>query len=121
MMQVSAVIQKHPYLHYNEQKALESIILRVASTFPVISRIMLYGSKARGDFAEESDIDLLFVTDYILPRAVKFEISDAIYEAEVESDVVVSAIFVNARDFQTKKSPFLERVRREGIVLWSRE
>lgn len=114
-------VRKHPYLSYNEQMALEAIIGRMASGYPLITAIILYGSKARGDFLEESDIDLLFVTGRSLTRAEKFEISDAVYEAEVEYDVVVSAVFVEAGGFQTSDPPFLKRVRSEGIPLWSRE
>lgn len=121
MMEVMAVIQKHPFLNYNEQRALESIILRVISTYPVIRTIVLYGSKARGNFVEESDVDLLFIADHALPRAMKFEISDSIYEAEVEYDVVVSAVFISAQDFRSTGSSFVKRARSEGIALWSRE
>jgi predicted nucleotidyltransferase len=121
MIEVSSAVQKQPYLNYNEQRALESIILNVVPKYPAIGKIVLYGSKARGNFTEESDIDLLFVTEHALPRAVKFDISDAIYEAEVEYDVVVSAVFVTAQDFSTKSSPFLRRARSEGTAIWSRE
>lgn len=120
IMEVTAV-RKHPFLNFNEQRALESIILRVISTYPMVRGIVLYGSKARGNFIEESDIDLLFITERALSRAMKFEISDAVYDEEVEHDVVVSAIFVSEPDFLSSGSSFLKRVRNEGIVLWSRE
>ena len=121
MMEATAVIQQHPYLNYNEQRALEHIVLSVIPRYPVIRQVLLYGSKARGNFTEDSDIDLLFVTDDVLPRTKKFDISDAIYEAEVKHDVVVSAIFVSVQDFKTGGTPFLKRAQNEGIVLWSRE
>ncbi len=121
MTGAAAIIQKHPYLHYNEQRALESIVRDVIPRYPVVRTMLLYGSKARGNFAEESDIDLLFVTDDVLTRAKKNEISDAIFEIEVEHEVVVSAIFAGARDFEAAGSSFLKRVHNEGIVLWSRE
>lgn len=44
-------------LNYNEQRALEGIIQEVTNKYPV-KKIILYGSKARGDFVEGSDIDL---------------------------------------------------------------
>lgn len=115
------IVRKQPYLNYNEQRALESIIERMVSGHPLVKEIVLYGSKARGDFMDESDIDLLFITDRILTRAEKFEISDAVYEAEVENDVVVSVVFVEAGNFWMKDLPFLKQVQREGIKLWSRE
>ncbi|MBM4136117.1 MAG: nucleotidyltransferase domain-containing protein [Nitrospira sp.] len=109
------------YLSYNEQKVLEGIIQRIPSMYPMINKILLYGSKVRGDFLEESDIDILFVTDYTIPRAIKFEIYDIIFELEVEYNVVISAIFVNENDFNTRDISFINQVYKEGAMLWSRE
>ncbi len=87
----------------------------------MINKVVLYGSKARGDFLEESDIDILFVTDYAIPRTLKFDIYDAIFELEVEYSVVISAIFITREDFQRGQLSFIHQVHKEGIILWSRE
>lgn len=105
--------------NYNEQIALEGIIEEITSEYPV-KRIILYGSKARGDFIEGSDIDLLFVTEGSLDRQTKFQISDIIYTHELSNDVVISAIFVSESEFRDKINTFLMKVRKEGIVIWSR-
>jgi len=118
---VTEVNKTQPHLNYNEQLALKSIIQKLPPMYPMINRIMLYGSKARGDFIEESDIDILFVADYALTRTLRFEVYDVIYEFEVEYDVVISAIFASISDFQTKNTPFFKQVQKEGITLWSRE
>lgn len=89
--------------------------------YAMINKIVLYGSKARGDFVEESDIDILFVTDYPVHRTLKTEVYDKIYELEVEHDVVISAVFITKADFDTKATPFIKRVHQEGNILWSRE
>jgi predicted nucleotidyltransferase len=107
-------------LNHNEQHALKGIINEVTSKYPV-KRIILYGSKARGEFLEDSDIDLLFITENNIVRSTRFEISDIIYNYEVSNDVVVSAIFVSEADFRERISLFLMRVKKEGIVIWSRE
>lgn len=115
------IISRQQYLNYNERKALEAIVNKISLMYPMIKEIILYGSKARGDYEEESDIDLLFITDSALPREKRSEIYDAIYEIEVQHDVVVSVVFINKSDFQSKKTHFLRQVKREGITLWSRE
>ena len=79
-------------LNYNEQVGLKGIIGDLTRRYAFIKRIILYGSKARGDFTEDSDIDLLFVTDRENPRSVKFKIYDIIHKYEVDNDIVVSAI-----------------------------
>lgn len=118
---MKTVLNPTHYLHYNEQKALEGIRQKIPSMYPMINKIVLYGSKARGDFIEESDVDILFITDYPVTRAMKFELYDIIYELQIKYDVVVSAIFSAVSDFQSATKPFLRQIHLEGITLWSRE
>lgn len=114
-----SIIEDIP-LNYNEQHALKGIINEVTSKYP-IKKLILYGSKARGGSLEGSDIDILFITEDNIDRSTRFEISDIIYNYEVSNDVVVSAIFVSGADFRKRVSPFLMRVKKEGVVIWSRE
>jgi len=109
------------HLSYPEQQALKDIIRRIPSQYPMINTIILYGSKSRGDFVEDSDIDILLVTDYAVPRTVKYEIYDMIFEFEVEHSVVISIVFISSDDFQRKDISFLNQAHREGITIWSRE
>ena len=118
---MKTVLNPTHYLNYNEQKALEGITQKIPSLYPVINKIILYGSKARGDFMEESDMDILFITDYPFTRAMKFELYDIIHEFQIIYDVVISAIFTAASDFQSANKPFLRQIHLEGITLWSRE
>lgn len=119
-MQVTETL-KEINLNYNEQVSLKGIIKDLAKRYSFIKKLVLYGSKARGESLEDSDIDILFITGTEIPRKVKNEISDIIYNYELANDVVVSAIYVSETDFINKISPFLMRVRKEGIVIWSRE
>ncbi len=114
------VINDRISLNYNEQQALRGIINEVTSKYPV-KRIIIYGSKARGDFLEGSDIDILFITDIDLDRSKRFQICDIIYNYEVSNDVVVSAIFISDADFRERVNTFLTRIKREGVVIWSKE
>jgi len=121
MKGVVKAIHKHPYLSYSEQQALEGIIQRIPQMYPMINKILLYGSKAKGDFLEDSDVDILFITDYAMPRRLKSEIYDAVYKLEVEYSVVISAIFVSEEGFKAKPTAFIRQVQREGVILWLRE
>lgn len=114
-----SIIEQIP-LNYNEQHALKGIINEVTSKYP-IKKLILYGSKAKGGSLEGSDIDILFITEDNIDRSTRFEISDIIYNYEVSNDVVISAIFVSEADFIERVSTFLMRVKKEGIVIWSRE
>lgn len=50
--------------------------------YPVIKKAILYGSKARGDFLENSDIDLLLITEGSVPIQTKYQVFDIIYKKE---------------------------------------
>ncbi len=117
---MGSIVESLP-LNYNEQRALKGIIEELTSRFPFIKKIILYGSKARGDFIEDSDIDLLFIVEGDIPRATKMQMNDLIYNYELSHDVVISAIFISEKDFRDKVNTFLMMVRKEGIVIWSRE
>ncbi|MDI6891317.1 MAG: nucleotidyltransferase domain-containing protein [Thermodesulfovibrionales bacterium] len=108
-------------LNYNEQTGLKGIIEELTGKYPFIKKIILYGSKARGDYMEESDIDLLFITANDIPRLFKMEMSDVIYNHELANDIVVSAIFVSESEFSESVSLFFRKVKKEGIIIWSRE
>ncbi len=121
MRKIAEYIFQHPYLSYPEQQLLNDIIQKIPPLYPMINKILLYGSKARGNFLEWSDVDMLFVTDYDLRRTLKFEIYDLIFELEVKYSVTVSVIFVTALDFQAGGTSFLRSVAEEGIILWSKD
>jgi len=104
-------------LNYNEQIGIKGIVSELTEKYSFIKKIILYGSKARGDFSEDSDIDLLFVINHEITRSVKFEIYDIIHKYELDNDIVVSAIFVSESDFNTRLSLLLKGVRKEGITL----
>jgi predicted nucleotidyltransferase len=120
MKEVTKAIHKQPYLSYIEQQVVEDIVQKIPSVYSLINKIILYGSRARGDFLEDSDIDILFVTDYSIPRVLKFEIYDMLYEFEVEYGVIISVIFVSKEVFETRTTSFIRQVQREGVILWSR-
>jgi predicted nucleotidyltransferase len=114
-------LKKHPYLHFHELEALQGIVDAVTELFPWIGKIILYGSKARGDFREESDVDLLFVVERELSRDEKTRIYDLLFDFEVGHQVPVSAVFASPEDLAGGTSAVLRRVRKEGIEVWSRE
>lgn len=46
---VTKAVEEYLYLSYNEQQTLENLIQRLPSKYQFINRIVLYGSKSRGD------------------------------------------------------------------------
>lgn len=109
------------YLSHPEQQAIEGVLDGIPEQYSFVREIILFGSKARGDFHEESDIDLLLVTDLEVSWDVRFQIYDLLYEIELQHDVVISPVIVSHKAFAKNKASFLRRAREEGVILWSRE
>jgi uncharacterized protein len=83
-------------LRKNETAAIEEATQVLKERFPV-KEVILFGSKARGDSDPESDIDLLLLTTEPIDWKERHQIVDALFEVEMEHDVVIS-IIVNTLD-----------------------
>ncbi|MGB2927124.1 MAG: nucleotidyltransferase domain-containing protein [Limnothrix sp.] len=79
---------------------------------------ILFGSQAREDATEFSDIDLLTIlrTD-INPYQEIDKTGDIIAQYSLENDVVISCHFISSAKFHQQDTPFLANVKREGILL----
>ena len=108
-------------LNYNETLGLKGVMSELTGKYPFIKKIILYGSKARGVSIENSDLDLLFITENHIERQMEFEINDIIYNYELANDIIISTIFISETEFTDRVSPFLIRLRKEGIIIWSKE
>ncbi|MEE9341707.1 MAG: nucleotidyltransferase domain-containing protein [Thermoplasmata archaeon] len=82
-----------------------------------VKNIILFGSVARGDFGERSDIDILIVYSRKKPEDVVVERVEALLD---KYDVVIVPVYLSikeARDRLRKSDPFILNVLDEGNVL----
>jgi predicted nucleotidyltransferase len=81
--------------------------------------IKMFGSKARGDFHEDSDIDILIVVNN-KTIAVRDEIYNILFELDPYYEHKVSIILFSLYEYKKNeemKSPFTQHIDHEGINL----
>ena len=83
-----------------------------------LARMVLFGSRARSDAAEESDIDVLVVLHgSVHPGKEIARVGETTAAMSLEYDTVISCTFVSADRYSTERSPLLLNIRREGITV----
>ncbi len=81
-----------------------------------ILKIILFGSVARGDDTEESDIDILIVSDY--PMEIDDVVADEVAWIMYDKQELISAHVMSEKTFnETKSFSFLTNVLREGVPI----
>ena len=101
------------------QKALAELKERIAATYPVV-RFTLFGSAARGEMDEESDVDLLVLTEKPLMWKERDAISDETFRVNLRYDTNISVLIVDLHNWEAgpiSVMPIREEIRQEGIEL----
>lgn len=82
------------------------------------AEIILFGSRARGDFQKESDWDFLILTDNGEDFQIRKEIRNRLFYKELESGEVFSLI-IHSQEYWNKLrlSLFYREVEKDGIIL----
>jgi uncharacterized protein len=81
-----------------------------------LADVVVYGSRARGDAAAESDYDILVVlNDRADAQAAREAVRDDLYSLCWMWDVVIQCHFVSVQRYRHEASPYLMNVRREGV------
>lgn len=81
--------------------------------------VILYGSFARGDFDEESDIDIAVIVDNTRNEMRKYRsmVIPSVSDMCLEYDVLISINYIPMSDFEEYKSvlPYYRNIDREGV------
>ena len=107
----SISIDSLEHLTGDEKKAVAEIRERVNSLVGSrLKGLYVFGSKARGDYDAESDVDLAILVDD-LDKPMKRRIIDIVVEVETRYIVVISSLVLSWKEF----SHLLERERRLAL------
>lgn len=86
-----------------------------------LTKVILYGSYARGDYNDNSDVDLMILTTLTDSEIEKVEtkIFDLAFDYEIGYGMEISVVVKNEEHFNywLGALPFYNNVQEEGIVL----
>lgn len=111
-----------PKIPKNTKQAINEFLTRINEVLEnKIKKIILYGSYARGDYNNSSDVDIMILTtlgneEIELYREV---ISSIIFDIQVETDIYISPIIKNIENYNLRVGfvPFYMNVQNEGVEL----
>ncbi|MBO5487172.1 MAG: nucleotidyltransferase domain-containing protein [Eubacterium sp.] len=86
-----------------------------------LCKIIVYGSYARGDFDENSDVDVMVMTSLAESdiKPIEYMLYDVAFDFLMEYGVDISVIVKNEEHFKywLGALPFYDNVEKEGVVI----
>jgi predicted nucleotidyltransferase len=128
------VLDRITFKNYNEsliiekkmKKEIEEIIKQINSHLKKkfkekLDKIILFGSYARGDYDNESDIDILVLVKDVELRKYNDEMTDFEVDLTIKYGILPSIILRNTRYFNENKEiiPFYRSVEKEGVEIYA--
>ncbi len=83
-----------------------------------IDKVILYGSRSRGDAREYSDYDILVVLKNDYDWKFETKINDLLYAIDLKYDILIDPQVISVQELQTikGKQPFIINAFSEGIL-----
>ena len=106
-------------LEVKDREAIEAAGRLLRERFPV-DQVVLFGSKARNEADDESDIDLLVLTRGRMSWDEKSEMTRALGSVQRQYSVIFSPVVISSRDWAEGPYivlPFRGEVNRDGVVV----
>jgi predicted nucleotidyltransferase len=82
--------------------------------------LILYGSRARGDAGDESDYDLIILSDQEATLEREDEYRKQLFSLQIETGTVLTVLLVGRKEWDSplfNAMPFYRNVKREGLYL----
>lgn len=100
------------------QQQIPVLVKQTVNDLDNQANVILFGSRARGDFNTDSDWDFLILTPQKLTIDYRNKIRDSLYLIELESEEIISSVIENTHEWEKYiHSEFYKNVTREGIEI----
>jgi len=106
-------------LSEEERRTLDQALEIIRKHLPH-ARIILYGSRARGEARRDSDYDLLVLTPHKISSDIEDAIFDETYDVLLKTGQWISVRHIDHSTWDSpvvRGSPFYEEVNRDGVEL----
>ena len=103
-------------------KGIPQLIYESISVFDKQLKVILFGSRARGEEVKDSDWDFLILTERVVTNSLRDQIWAAIYEIELQTGEVISSLIEHQETWKNyQQTAFYKNVQKEGIEIVSKE
>lgn len=101
-----------------EDKSLKYLVNSITKKFGLnIKKIILFGSRARNDYTQDSDYDLLIVFDKVTSN-IKNTIDDISGDLLYKFNELYSIFHIDEKEYTQKKyNPLFINIEKEGIFI----
>lgn len=86
-----------------------------------LSKVIVYGSYARGDYKDNSDVDVMILVDLPEDKVKKMEntVYDIAFDIEMDTGVDISPVLKSKAQYEywADVLPYYRNVREEGVVV----
>ena len=102
----------------NDLHAAKTLKERISSIMPPLD-FRLFGSRARGDADEFSDMDI-FMEFETVDRELKLKVKNAAWEMTLETGIIVTTLLFSRHEIENsplRSSPIVRVIMEEGVQL----
>ena len=113
----TTINQAHPNLLLSLKEMSERLCAVYGAS---LDKVILYGSYARGEQTEESDVDIAVILKDGNTEKMHDDMLDIVVDYELDLDVTLSVVPIEYANYLewNKELPFYQNIEKEGIVLW---
>ena len=82
-------------------------------------QVIIFGSRARGDAKEESDWDILILTEYPVSTEIERSFRNNLFDLEIETGEVFTIFVYQKRIWNSihKVTPLYRNIKKEGVKI----